>query len=67
MTEGDGGPLAVVVAPANRHDALVLQDGLEQVVVEPPCPRRELDQHLCLDKAFDGDPSVPANECTNAT
>jgi putative transposase len=57
LTEGDGGPLAVVVAPASRHDSLLLQDGLEQVVVEPPCPLRELDQHLCLDKAFDGDPS----------
>jgi putative transposase len=57
LTEADGGPLAVVVAPANRHDSLVLQDILEAVVVEPPNPVTELQQHLCLDKAFDGAPS----------
>ena len=57
LTEGGGGPLAVVTAPANRHDSLLLQDGLERVAVEPPCPIREVEQHLCLDKAFDGDPS----------
>jgi putative transposase len=57
LTEADGGPVAVVVAPANRHDSLVLQDILEAVVVEPPNPYTELKQHLCLDKAFDGEPS----------
>jgi len=57
LTEADGGPLAVVVAPANRHDSLVLQDILEAVVIEPPDPHTELKQHLCLDKAFDGAPS----------
>jgi putative transposase len=55
LTEAGGGPLAAVVAPANRHDSLVLQDILEAVVVEPPHPR-EHRQHLCLDKAFDGGP-----------
>jgi putative transposase len=48
--------VAVVVAPANVHDSLVLQDILEAVVVEPPNPH-EHEQHLCLDKAFDGSPS----------
>ena len=57
LSEGDGGPLSVVVAPANRHDSLLLQDGLERVVAEPPCPLCEVEQHLCLDKAFDGGPS----------
>jgi putative transposase len=46
----------VTLAPANRHDSLVLQDILEAVVVEPPNPS-EHEQHLCLDKAFDGAPS----------
>jgi putative transposase len=54
LTEADGGPLAVVIAPANRHDSLTLQDALEAVVAEPPNPYTELKQHLCLDKAFDG-------------
>jgi putative transposase len=55
-TEAGGGPVAVALAPANRHDSLVLQDILEAVVVEPPNPL-EHEQHLCLDKAFDGAPS----------
>ena len=57
LTEADGGPVAVTLAPANRHDSLVLQDILDAVVVEPPNPHTELKQHLCLDKAFDGKPS----------
>lgn len=57
LTEADGGPLAVTLAPANRHDSLVLQDVLEAVVVEPPDPVTGPTQHLCLDKAFDGRPS----------
>ena len=56
LTEADGGPVAVVVTGANVHDSLLLQDALEAVVVEPPDPR-EHEQHLCLDKAFDGAPS----------
>jgi hypothetical protein len=51
MTDADGGPVAAVVAPANRHDSLVLQDILAAVVVEPP---GDVDQHLCLDAAFVG-------------
>ena len=53
LTEADGGPVAVALAPANRHDSLVLQDILEAVVVEPPA---DVEQHLCLDKAFVGEP-----------
>lgn len=53
LTEADGGPVAVALAPANRHDSLVLQDILEAVVVEPPA---DVQQHLCLDKAFVGEP-----------
>ena len=56
LSEADGGPLAIVIAPANRHDSLLLQDALEAVIIEPPDPR-EHEQHLCLDKAFDGGPS----------
>lgn len=55
LTEADGGPVAMVLAPANQHDSLLLQDALETVIVEPPNPSRH-EQHLCLDKAFDGAP-----------
>jgi len=56
LTEADGGPVAVALAPANQHDSLVLQDILEAVVVEPPNPFTGPTQHLCLDKAFVGAP-----------
>ncbi len=56
LTEADGGPVALVVKAANVHDSLLLQDGLEAVIVEPPKPS-ELEQHPCLDKAFSGAPS----------
>ena len=56
LTEADGGPIGLVIAPANRHDSLLLQDALEAVIVGPPDPRTHR-QGLCLDKAFDGAPS----------
>jgi putative transposase len=57
LTEADGGPVAVVVAAANVHDSMVLQDTLAAVVVEPPCPAKELKQHLCMDKGYSGRPA----------
>jgi len=53
LTEGGGGPLAVVVAPANRHDTKLLQHTLEAIVVARPEPDAAHPQHLCLDKAYD--------------
>jgi len=55
LTEGDCEPLPVSVAPANVHNSLVLQDILETVVVQPRDPRKH-EQHLYLDKAFEGAP-----------
>ena len=61
LADGDGGPLSVVTAGANVHDSLLLADALEAVVTEPPDPLPgrpgHVEQHLCLDKAFDGEPS----------
>ena len=68
LTEADGGPVAVVVAGANRHDSLLLHDALEAVVVGPPDPVKGPGnpdppaQHLCLDKAFDGKSSEATAE-----
>ena len=56
LTEAGGGPVAVVVAAANVHDSLLLQDTLEAVVVEPPCPVKGPAQHLCMDKGYSGAP-----------
>jgi putative transposase len=55
LVEGDGGPLAVVVAPANRPDNQLLRETIEAVVLERPEPEPDFEQHLCLDKAYDND------------
>ena len=34
--EGQGGPLSIVVAGANAHDATLLDETLEAIVVERP-------------------------------
>jgi putative transposase len=53
LVEAGGGPVAVVVAPANRHDTKVLEETRQAVVVERPIPSDEALQNLCLDKAYD--------------
>lgn len=53
LVEADGGPLAVVVAGANVHDAKLLAQTLDAIVVERPSPTEEAPQHLCLDKGYD--------------
>lgn len=53
LTEGGGGPLAAIVAPANVHDTKLLAQTIEAIVVERPQPRPTRPQHLCLDKAYD--------------
>jgi putative transposase len=60
LTDGGGGPLAAVVAPANTHDTKLLDQTIEAIVVGRLEPTEENPQHLCLDKAptpQDGMPS----------
>jgi len=45
------------VGPANRHDVKLLAATLDGVVVERPEVREEKKQHLCLDKAYAGEPA----------
>jgi putative transposase len=49
LTEEGGGPLGLIVAPANAHDSTLIEGIIESIVVERP----ETEQHLCLDKGFD--------------
>ena len=49
LVESQGGPLAVMTAPANWHDSRCLEDLLHSVVVERP----DGDAHLLLDKGYD--------------
>ena len=44
--------MAVVVAGANVHDAKLLAETIEAIVVERPDPDA-YPQHLCLDKGYD--------------
>jgi putative transposase len=53
LTDGDGGPLAIVVAGANVVDAQLLKGTLDALVVERPKPTKKTPQNLCLDKAYD--------------
>ena len=45
--------MAVVLAPANVHDAHLLEATLEAIVVERPAVTAEAPQNLCLDKGYD--------------
>jgi putative transposase len=52
LTDGDGGPLGLVIAGANVVDQQLLKATIEAIVVERPDPTDE-EQHLSLDKAYD--------------
>lgn len=53
LTDRQGGPLSVVVAGANVHDAKLLDKTIEAIVVDRPKPTKAKPQHLCLDKGYD--------------
>jgi putative transposase len=52
VTDGDGGPLGVVIAGANVVEQKLLKATIEAIVVERPDPEAE-EQNLSLDKAYD--------------
>ena len=53
VVEADGGPLGVVIDGANVHDAKLLKQTLQAIVVPKPRPTPRNKQHLCLDKGYD--------------
>jgi putative transposase len=53
LVDGQGGPLAIVVAPANVNDHFLLAETIEAIVVERPRPTEKEPQHLCLDAGYD--------------
>jgi putative transposase len=53
LTDGEGGPLSIVIAPANVNDHKLLERTLDSIVIERPEPSTANPQHLCLDKAYD--------------
>lgn len=52
IVEQSGGPLGVAIDGANVHDTKLLEATIKAIVVERPSPT-EVEQHLCLDKAYD--------------
>jgi putative transposase len=52
LTDGDGGPLGVVIAGANVVEQKLLKETIEAIVVERPAPA-EGEQNLNLDKGYD--------------
>ena len=56
-TDGQGIPLAIVAAGANRHDKVLLEATLDAAVVPRPEPSEEARQHLSLDRGYDYDTS----------
>lgn len=52
LVEGDGGPLAAVIAGANIPDFRLLDETIRAVVADRPGPA-EVEQHLGLDAGYD--------------
>ncbi|MBI3302783.1 MAG: IS5 family transposase [Deltaproteobacteria bacterium] len=53
LTEGQGGPVGLVVAGANRPDLKVVKATVKSVVVKRPRPTKNRPQGRCLDKGYD--------------
>ena len=53
LTEGQGVPVGLVVAGANRPDMKLVKATVDSVVVKRPRPTKKRPQGLCLDKGYD--------------
>ncbi|WP_228052232.1 IS5 family transposase [Nodosilinea sp. LEGE 07298] len=53
LTDGQGIPLAIVVAPANRHDMKLFEATLEAQQMVPADLATDRSRHLCLDRGYD--------------
>jgi len=67
IVEADGGPMGIVIAGANVHDAKLLEKTIDAIVVERPEPTEKSSQHLCLDKGYDNHTGRTATEQADYT
>lgn len=67
IVEADGGPMGLVIAGANVHDAKLLEKTIDAIVVERPEPTKKSPQHLCLDKGYDNPTGRAATEQADYT
>ena len=59
LVDGRGVPLAIITTPANVNAHLALPELLENPVVVRPQPTSTQPHNLCLDAAFENDPTRP--------
>lgn len=52
LTDGNGIPLALVIAPANCLDMHLAEPTLQSFAIQRPNPD-QVEQHICLDKGYD--------------
>jgi transposase len=57
LVDGRGVPLSIVVTGANRHDVSQLELVLDVIIYVRPL---ELEQNLCADKGYSGEPAQQA-------
>jgi putative transposase len=53
VTEGQGVPVGLVVAGANRPDLKLVKDTLKSIVVKRPRPTKKRPPGRCLDRGYD--------------
>jgi putative transposase len=53
LTEGQGVPVGLVVAGANRPDLKLVKETIKSIVVKRPRPTKKRPQGMCLDKGYD--------------
>ena len=53
LTDGQGVPLGLAVAGANRPDMKLVRETIQTIAVERPEPREDRPQGMCLDKGYD--------------
>ena len=56
LTDGRGVPIAIAVGGANAHDQSLAAETLRGIPVPRPKSSGRSKQHLCLDKAYVGEP-----------
>lgn len=52
ITEGNGIPIGIAVAGANRHDKKLVKGTLDAFAVKRPSPKK-VRQNICMDKGYD--------------
>ena len=57
LVNAQGLPLSIVISGASTHDTRLLEPTLQSLPIEPP-DSGTTEQHLCLDKAYSGEPST---------